>query len=196
MSNIDSKVPELLKRVSNWSNNTASEVMTECAKNELLVPNTHNLSATTLYEKLIDGYLDHPGHNVSTLTTMLSILISFYSHNSTPNKYYYIGLYLLVLLANKQSSDYYAMIDTIPPKDILENTYIDYCMQIHFAIEQGSFAQLHALLNGPSPHYQSLLKMILETLQYLLLTQETYFKNGKRYLSTFKRSIGCSHVIL
>ena len=161
-----SKVQELLKKVTTWSDSTVSDIVTECAKNELLIPNSKNLDATVLYEKLIDGYLDHPGHTVATLTTILSILIPFYSHNATPNKYYYIGLYLLVLLGNKQSSEYYAMIDTITPKDVIENIYIDYCMQIHFSIEQGSFAQLHALLNGPSPHYQSLLKMILDTLQY------------------------------
>ena len=158
-------IQDLLEKLNQWSDATVSETMAGCAENGLLVPSVRNLKVATVYEKLIDGYLDHSGYTVQTLTTILSILIPFYSHISTPKKYYYIGLYLLILLGNKQSSEYYAMIDTIPPKDVIENLYIDYCMQIHFAIEQGSFAQLHALLNGPNPHYQKLLQMILNTLQ-------------------------------
>ena len=160
-----SSVENLFAKIGSWSEKSFVSIMTECAKSNLLVPSATNLNATILYEKLIDSCMDHSGNNLEVLTTLLNILIPFYSHHTTPKKYYYIGLYLLVLLANKQSSEYYAMVDTIPSKDILENLYIDYCMQVHFAIEQGSFAQLHALINGPHNHYQVLLKIILSTLQ-------------------------------
>eukprot|EP00834_Sanchytrium_tribonematis_P000761 NODE_14_length_51535_cov_1.125049.p39 type:complete len:161 gc:universal NODE_14_length_51535_cov_1.125049:36168-35686(-) len=155
----------LVKKVANWNDNTVSEIMTECAKSSMLVPDSKNLSVAVLYEKLVEGVLEHPNPNLTTLSTILSILIPFYSHHSTPNKYFFIGLYLLFLLANKQTSEYYSMIETIPPKDVIDNIYIDYCMQVHFSIEQGSFSQLHALSNGPSPHYKILLKLILDTIQ-------------------------------